>query len=93
LLLAAAAGALTLSPAVQISPPEGVQVPQGGRLDGVLYLQRAPTWYGHWHEGPRHGRYLVLPPMAAVGLMALCALLALGCSPRAHTRDAQQPQG
>lgn len=93
LLLAAAAGALTLSPSVQISPPEGVQVPRGGRLDGVLYLQRAPTWYGHWHEGPRHGRYLVLPPMAGLGLMALCALLAMGWGPRAHARHAQPPQG
>jgi hypothetical protein len=78
-LLVAAAMALALGTRhVQISPPEGVQVPQGGRLDGVLYLQRATTWYGQWHQGPRHGRYLVLPPWAGLGLMCAAGLLAAG---------------
>ena len=70
ILLALAALSLW-RPAVYLSPPEGLEVPPGGRLQGVLYLQRSAVEYGHWHPGPRHGRYWVMAPHQATILMVL----------------------
>jgi VanZ family protein len=56
---------------VRVSPDAGVLVAPGGMGQKVLYLQRAEGWYGHWHPGPRHGRYWVIHPLPALGLLAL----------------------
>ncbi len=59
---------------VRLQPAQGQQIAPGGIEAGVLYLQRATHWYGHWHEAPRHGRYHVLHPGPGLALMALCML-------------------
>jgi len=56
---------------VRMTPAPAQQVAPGGRDAGVLYLQRAQGWYGHWHNAPRHGRYHVLHPVPGLLLMLL----------------------
>jgi hypothetical protein len=56
---------------VRLTPDPGVQVGPGGMDQKVLYLQRAQGWYGHWHPGPRHGRYWVIHPLPALALLGL----------------------
>lgn len=60
---------------ITVTPGPDVSVPAGGLQEGTLYLQRAPHWYNHWQDGPRHGRYWVLHPAAGLGLMALALVL------------------
>ncbi len=63
--------ALAACGCVRLSPGPGVQVGPGGLDQKVLYLQRAEGWYGHWHPGPRHGRYWVIHPLPALALLGL----------------------
>ncbi len=60
----------------RIVPSPTQQVPPGGVLqlaDGshTFCLQRGPDFYGAWQNGPRHGRYYVMPPIAGFLSMLL----------------------
>lgn len=63
--------ALATCGCVRLTPDPGVQIGPGGMDQKVLYLQRAEGWYGHWHPGPRHGRYWVIHPLPALALLGL----------------------
>ena len=63
-------GRIVLTPAEKIPPGGIVQLADGTQR---LYLQRGPDFYGAYQNGPRHGRYYVLPPAPALLIM-----LALG---------------
>jgi VanZ family protein len=76
--------ALAACGCVRVSPAPGVQVGQGGLAQNVLYLQRAEGWYGHWHPGPRHGRYWVIHPLPALALLGLGLLGVVGFARRSH---------
>ena len=78
------AGLMQSCSCVRLQPAAGHQIGPGGLEGGVLYLQRASHWYGHWHPGPRHGRYHVLHPAAGLALMALglLPLTRFGCRAR-----------
>lgn len=61
-----------------IVPTPTEKIPPGGIVQLAdrtqrLYLQRGPDFYGAYQNGPRHGRYYVLPPAPALLIM-----LALG---------------
>lgn len=84
---------------VRVSPEKGESVQRGGMGEKGLYLQRAPGWYGHWHSGPRHGRYWVIHPLPALALLGLglgvlagfarsstSVIRGLGGSPAAHAQ-------
>jgi VanZ family protein len=71
---------------LQLTPPQGVVVPSGGRMaaaDGVvrLYLERSAGWYGHPQRSPHRGVYWVLTPAGGAVAMLLLGWV-LGRYPR-----------
>lgn len=78
LALAAAVATWIATGRMQIAPPR--DLPPGGlhrdeRGQRVLYLQRSVGQYGSWQPGPRRGKFYVLPPAAALPMLALTATL------------------
>lgn len=59
-------GRIVPNPTEKIPPGAIAQLPDGTHR---LYLQRGPDFYGAYQNGPRHGRYYVLPPVPALLLM------------------------
>jgi hypothetical protein len=84
------AGYIVARPEEKIPPGGITQLATG---EWRLYLQRGPNFYGAWQDGPRHGRYFVMPPIPGTLILVATGMVFAGFGRVGAKKSPQASEG